>query len=80
MVIVLRDIQQLSTGEAAEVLEIGEENVRVRLHRARALLRDALHARDGGSMEDAFPFAGERCNRIVARVMSRIFSNDRDPS
>jgi RNA polymerase sigma-70 factor (ECF subfamily) len=80
MVIVLRDIQQLSTGEAAEVLEIGEENVRVRLHRARALLRDALHARVGGSMEDAFPFAGERCNRIVARVMSRIFSNDRDPS
>jgi RNA polymerase sigma-70 factor (ECF subfamily) len=43
----LRDIEEMSTTEAAEVLEISEENVKVRLHRARALLRKSLYARTG---------------------------------
>jgi RNA polymerase sigma-70 factor (ECF subfamily) len=76
MVIVLRDIEQLSTSEAAEVLEIGEENVRVRLHRARALLREALHARVEDSIGDTFPFAGARCDRIVQRVMEEVLADD----
>ena len=38
-VFMLRDIEEMSTTDAADVLEITEENVKVRLHRARALLR-----------------------------------------
>lgn len=41
-VLVLRDIQQLSVAETAEVLGISELNVRTRLHRARLQMRDAL--------------------------------------
>lgn len=39
---VLRDIEGLSTREAAEALEIAESALKVRLHRARLMLREAL--------------------------------------
>lgn len=42
-VVILRDIEQLSTDEAAEVLGITPGNVRVRLHRARQALHDILN-------------------------------------
>jgi RNA polymerase sigma-70 factor (ECF subfamily) len=41
-VFLLRDIEGLSTAETAEVLGIGEPLVKVRLHRARLLLREKL--------------------------------------
>lgn len=41
-VFVLRDIEGLSTAETAEVLSLTETNVKVRLHRARAALRERL--------------------------------------
>jgi RNA polymerase sigma-70 factor (ECF subfamily) len=41
-VVVLRDIDGLSTAEAARVLEISEGAVKTRLHRARIYLREAL--------------------------------------
>jgi hypothetical protein len=34
----------MSTTDTANILEITEENVKVRLHRARALLREGLYA------------------------------------
>jgi RNA polymerase sigma-70 factor (ECF subfamily) len=40
--LVLRDIDGLSTTEAAEALEISEQALKSRLHRARALLRQYL--------------------------------------
>ncbi len=43
LVIVLRDLEELSTSEAAEILGISEGAVRVRLHRARQVLRTLLH-------------------------------------
>ena len=43
-VFVLRDIEGLSTAEAAEVLGLTETNVKVRLHRARLALRERLSA------------------------------------
>lgn len=41
-VFVLRDVEGLSTSETAEALEITESTVKVRLHRARLLLREKL--------------------------------------
>jgi len=41
-VFVLRDLEGLSTKEAAEVLGISASNAKVRLHRARLMLREAL--------------------------------------
>ncbi|WP_228350630.1 RNA polymerase sigma factor [Rhodocaloribacter litoris] len=42
LVVTLRDIEELSTAETAEILEISEGAVRVRLHRARRALRSLL--------------------------------------
>ena len=44
VVVVLREIEGLSTREVAEVLGIPEANVKTRLHRARLLLREHLEA------------------------------------
>jgi len=40
----LRDVEGLSTAEAAEALSVTETNLKVRLHRARLLLRERLSA------------------------------------
>lgn len=42
MVLLLRDIEQLSTRETAEALDLNESTVKMRLHRARLMLRKVL--------------------------------------
>jgi len=42
LVLILRDMEQLDTKEVAEVLEISEDTVKMRLHRARVFVRNAL--------------------------------------
>ena len=71
-VFMLRDIEEMSTTDAADVLEITEENVKVRLHRARALLRKSLYARAGMQKNEAFNFHAIRCDRVVKDVFERI--------
>ncbi len=46
IVFTLRKIEGLSTAETAEC--VSEENVKTRLRRARALIRDDLFAQTGG--------------------------------
>lgn len=41
-VLLLRDIEEMSTSEAAQALELSEANVKVRLHRARSALKRLL--------------------------------------
>lgn len=74
-VIMLRDIEQLSTEEAASVLQVSEDVVKVRLHRARLALRDALSEEVGESAREAFPFQAPRCDRVVNAVMIRLRGN-----
>jgi RNA polymerase sigma-70 factor (ECF subfamily) len=68
----LRDVEEMSTAEAADALDMTEENVKVRLHRARALLRKELYARAGATTATAFQFMGTRCDRVVMEVFRRI--------
>ena len=72
VVFMLRDIEGLSTSETAAGLELGEEAVKTRLHRARALVRRAIADRIGISSAEAFAFQAPRCDRVVAAVMSEI--------
>lgn len=71
-VFVMREVEELSTAETADCLELSEEAVKTRLHRARASLRRELLALAGGQARSAFPFLGIRCDRMVDRVLSRI--------
>ena len=72
LVLIMRDVEQLSTTETASALDLSEENVKVRLHRARAMVRKNLFAQAGSEAPRAFGFMGERCDRVVARVLARI--------
>jgi RNA polymerase sigma-70 factor (ECF subfamily) len=72
VVFMLRQIEGLSTQETADSLEINEDTVKTRLHRARALLREELYARTGVATVDAFQFHASRCDCVVADVFTRI--------
>ncbi|MEP6768223.1 MAG: RNA polymerase sigma factor [Acidobacteriota bacterium] len=73
-VFVLREVEELSTRETAESLELSEDAVKTRLHRARAMLRQDLLARAGSRISGIFPFMGARCDRMVEAVMIRVGS------
>lgn len=72
IVFVLRAVEDMSSVEVAEVLDIPEATVRTRYFRARALLRDALGREIEVCSREAFSFAGQRCDKIVRAVLSRI--------
>src|SRR5262245_31309209 len=71
-VFMLRDIEGLSTAETGEGLNLGEEAVKTRLHRARAMIRRAITARIGAVAPGAFQFEAPRCDRVVAAVLARV--------
>jgi RNA polymerase sigma-70 factor, ECF subfamily len=71
-VLIMRDVEELSTAECAAILEVSEENVKIRLHRARRMLRKELYVRAGMTVRSAFGFLGERCDRVVKAVFQRI--------
>jgi RNA polymerase sigma-70 factor (ECF subfamily) len=69
-VFVLRGVEELSVEETATALKIPEATVRSRYFRARGLMRVWLAGGIDTRMQDAFSFAGARCDRIVARVLN----------
>ncbi len=71
-VFVLREVEGLATRECAEVLGVTEDVVKVRLHRARALLREDIDAQVGAAAREAFSFAGAACDRVTRAVMARL--------
>lgn len=73
-VFVLRAVEGLSIAETAACLDIGEEAVKSRLHRARGMLRKDLRDRANILTAETFPFHLSRCDRVVAAVFQRIQS------
>jgi len=71
-VVMLRDIEEMSTAETAAALDLTEENVKIRLHRGRAMAREWLFDRVGSQAKEAFPFMGVRCDRVVAMVFDKL--------
>lgn len=79
-VVMLRDLEEMSTAETAEALSLTDSNVRVRLHRAHELLREELLARVGASSGKAFGFHATRCDRVVQGVFARLgVGSNREP-
>ncbi|HYO15843.1 MAG TPA: RNA polymerase sigma factor [Thermoanaerobaculia bacterium] len=71
-VLVLRDVEGLSTAETAESLGISEALVKTRLHRAHAALRREMENRTGAALAQSFQFHLSRCDRVVEAVFPRI--------
>lgn len=71
-VFMLRAVEELSVEETAQALQVPPATVRTRFFRARGLLRESLSRELDFATEDAFNFAGARCDRIVANVVAAI--------
>ena len=77
-VFMLRGVQEMSVEEVALALGIPEATVRSRFFRARSLLREGLSRDIDMALSDAFSFAGQRCDHIVASVLAGI-AHEREP-
>jgi RNA polymerase sigma-70 factor (ECF subfamily) len=69
-VFIMREIENMNIAETKACLEISGINVKVRLNRAKALLRKSLN--QFYVKEDIFSFHLTRCNNIVTRVLQNI--------
>jgi RNA polymerase sigma-70 factor (ECF subfamily) len=78
-VFMLRAVEEMPVEEVAALLGIPETTVRTRFFRARAQLRESLSRDMDFALEDAFSFAGVRCDRIVASVLASITSGEPVP-
>lgn len=70
MVFSLREVNGFSIEETAETLSITPANVKVRLHRAKALLRKEVES--FYKTEDIFEFNLIYCDAMVSNVMNRL--------
>ena len=70
VVFVMREIEQMSVGETQECLEISESNVKIRLNRAKAMLRESLSRYY--QKDDLLHFHLSRCDRMVEAVWQKL--------
>ena len=70
MVFSLREINGFNVSETAEILDISISNVKVRLNRAKALLRKEIEK--SYSSEDIFDFNLVYCDAVVNAVMDKL--------
>ncbi|MDP4175256.1 MAG: RNA polymerase sigma factor [Bacteroidota bacterium] len=69
-VFIMREIEEMSISETSQCLNISESNVKVRLNRAKEMLREGLsqYYHD----KDIFNFNLLKCNKIVDAVLENI--------
>jgi len=71
-VVMMRDVEEMSTIETAHALDTTEESVKTRLHRARKLLRSEFYSQANSGRKEAFACMGLRCDRLVKNVFARM--------
>jgi len=70
LVFVMREIEEMSTSETMGVLNLSESNVKIRLNRAKEMLRGNLSSYY--KLHQVYEFNLIHCDRVVNFVMSRI--------
>lgn len=70
LVFVMREIEEMSTQETMEVLDLGESNVKIRLTRAKEMLRNELN--NYYKSAQLFEFNLTRCDKVANFVMTKI--------
>lgn len=71
-VFILCGVEEMSVAETADCLGVEPATVKTRYHRARKILQQHLASLVDSTAGETFPFAGERCDRIVAGVLRRL--------
>lgn len=69
-VYILREVEQMPIREIAACLDLNPTNVKVRLHRARKMIKEELYRY--ASLPEVFTFGFTRCDRLVERVLRKL--------
>ena len=69
IIFIMREVEELSVKETGEALSLEESNVKVRLNRAKNMLRQDLN---GYLKEHVYSFHLSRCDVIVNNVFNRL--------
>ena len=70
MVFLLREVEKMNVADTAGALNISESNVKVRLNRAKEMLRNSLLS--SYPIEELYEFNLSRCSRVATNVLARI--------
>jgi len=69
-VYIMREVEEMSYSEISLCLDISESNIKVRLHRAKSMLRELILQTT--TLYDIYEFGNFRCDKMVSRVMQEI--------
>ncbi|HUH74683.1 MAG TPA: RNA polymerase sigma factor [Chitinophagales bacterium] len=69
-VYMMKEVEDMSIKEISIALDITIPNVKVRLHRAKEMLKEKLY--EVASDKEIFEFGNSRCDRITNNVMDKI--------
>lgn len=72
-VYIMREIEDLNVKETADCLGLSESNVKIRLHRAKILLRAALE--NFFTKKDILEYGNARCAALTVKVMEKLNLN-----
>lgn len=72
LVYMLKEVEGLSNDQVADCLDLSVSNVKVRLHRAKSLLKESLYRLS--TTAEVFEFGKGRCDEIVGLVLNDISS------
>ncbi|MDL5512022.1 RNA polymerase sigma factor [Arenibacter sp. M-2] len=70
IVYMLKEVQELGISEISDSLGLSNSNVKVRLHRARNMMKDTIMK--FADAKNAFEFGNSKCDRLVDQVMAKI--------
>lgn len=69
-VYIMREVEEMSIAEISDCLDLSVSNVKVRLHRAKNMIKENLYELSYSS--ELFEFGFSKCDGLVERVLSRI--------
>lgn len=70
IVYMLKEVEGMEVAEVAASLQLSNSNVKIRLHRARKMLKNSLL--QVAAKSDLFEFGNEKCDRMVDTVLQLI--------
>ncbi|RMA57049.1 RNA polymerase sigma factor [Ulvibacter antarcticus] len=70
IIFMLHQVEGMSNSEIAACLSISDDNVKVRLHRAKKYLKEELYKLSADV--SVFEFGNYKCDRLVTAVMSKL--------
>lgn len=74
LVFIMIEVERLTAACVSEILGLSKTNIKVRLHRAKTLLREMLS--DISDLESLFDYGAEHCDDLMVKVIRAIIEMD----